>query len=548
MHRRLGGWVGALSVVALAALGAACTTEGSAEPRAGAVSAPRDTAVARPGSGAAASAGPLERGLGAIDAGLIAQDVGFLACDELEGRDTPSAGLRIAARYIVNRLERAGLRPGAESGWYHLWPMAERRLTGEDSSVALVFEEPAAGAEGPRELPLAYGTEWAVHPTELVDASLEAPLVWCGDGSRSAFRELELDGVVAVCLEGDESRARRRKRARDAGAVGLLVLREPLAPSQGPSEDGEADGAEDPFETWVERLAKPVHIQPRDTSGRLPVLWLQGAPAARLAELGGALEPGAALPVTARIDVTGTREVLIENVCGYWPGRDPELEDEVILVSAHYDHVGVRRGEIYNGADDNASGSAALLALAEALAAHGPLERSVLLLWVSGEEKGLLGSAAWSREPWLPDGGRPLCNINFDMVGRNAAGMLEYTPTPEHAAYNGLSERVVRLAALEGFDDLRSADKDFSRSDHASFFKRLDIPVVYVSAGEHPDYHEPTDTADKIDSDKVARFTRLVFRLITELQDADLSLERFADGPAATAGSAEQPAPPATDR
>jgi Zn-dependent M28 family amino/carboxypeptidase len=212
--------------------------------------------------------------------------------------------------------------------------------------------------------------------------------------------------------------------------------------------------------------------------------------------------------------------VRVQNVCGYWPGSDPLLAGEVLLASAHYDHVGVEHGQVYCGADDNASGSAALLALAEALAEHGPLERSVLLLWVSGEELGLLGSRAWARDPWLPGGARVIANVNLDMVGRNAPELLEHTPSAAHPAYNRLAEQALRLAPLEGFSDLRSVDKEYGRSDHAAFAEELGIPVLYLSTGEHEDYHRPSDTADKIDAGKVARMTRLVLRLLVDASAA----------------------------
>jgi hypothetical protein len=103
--------------------------------------------------------------------------------------------------------------------------------------------------------------------------------------------------------------------------------------------------------------------------------------------------------------------------------------------------------------------------------------------------------------------------------------MLEYTPTPEHERHNQLSRLLAQLAPLEGFTDLRNADKDFRRSDHYVFATELDVPVLYFSGGEHEDYHRVTDTADKVDSEKVARFARLALRIVAELQAEDLDLE-----------------------
>ena len=213
-----------------------------------------------------------------------------------------------------------------------------------------------------------------------------------------------------------------------------------------------------------------------------------------------------------------------ENVCGWWPGSDPVLRKEAIVISAHYDHVGTRDRQIYNGADDNASGSAGLLALAEGLAAYGPMRRSVLLLWVSGEEKGLLGSDAWARSPWLPGQSRAVANVNIDMIGRNAPDKLLITPTAALPQHNGLVRLADRLAPDEGFGPLGSCDEYWFRSDHASFSQHLEIPVTFLFADVHEDYHEPTDTADKVDFDKIRRVMRLVLAMLDGLQGDSLDI------------------------
>jgi Zn-dependent M28 family amino/carboxypeptidase len=165
-----------------------------------------------------------------------------------------------------------------------------------------------------------------------------------------------------------------------------------------------------------------------------------------------------------------------------------------------------------------------LLALAEALSEYGPMRRSVLLLWVSGEEKGLWGSAAWSKAPTLAAGQRAVCDINIDMIGRNAPGKLLITPTREHDEYNGLTRLAESLAPLEGFPELGGCDDYWHRSDHISFAQHLRVPVTFLFADVHADYHKPTDTPDKIDYDKIRRVTRLVLRMLDGLQSDQLRL------------------------
>ena len=469
------------------------------------------------------AATPLERGLAAVSAERVGADIDFLAADELRGRDTPSPGLRVAADFIRGRLVALGFEPGGPAGWTHGWTLVERSLSPGRVAARLDL------GDGPVDLEL--GVDHAIHPSDLRDHELAGELVWCADGEREAFAGLDLTGAIAVCAEGESSRARLRRRAEDVGAAGLVILARGADVGAGEAGAGAARFAE-----WTERLARPSHHWPHGPGERLPVHWLGGEAGAALLARAAELRAGEPLDAGFDVRVAASTDLEVDNVCGLWRGSDPELAREVILVSAHYDHVGERDGEIYNGADDNASGVAALLALAEALAAHGPLERSVLLLFVSGEELGLLGSRAWAEAAAFPaslPGARAVCNVNFDMVGRNAPGMLEYTPTADHEEHNDLARSAVELAALEGFDDLRSADKDYGRSDHASFARALGIPVLYVSGGEHDDYHQPTDTAEKVDDDKVARFARLALRLLAGLRRPELDLELEAAAAAA---------------
>lgn len=172
-------------------------------------------------------------------------------------------------------------------------------------------------------------------------------------------------------------------------------------------------------------------------------------------------------------------------------------------MSSHYDHLGVDKGEIYNGADDNGSGITCLLALGEALKEHGPLGRSILLIWVSGEEHGKWGSRAWTENPSLPEGHAPVANVNLDTIGRNDPDSLFVTPTKSHAKYNSLTKLAERFAKEEGFEQLpQGSDSFYTESDHY-IFARLGIPVCLLTAGLHEDYHKPTDTADKVGCDKI---------------------------------------------
>jgi Zn-dependent M28 family amino/carboxypeptidase len=157
------------------------------------------------------------------------------------------------------------------------------------------------------------------------------------------------------------------------------------------------------------------------------------------------------------------------------------------------------------------------MAIAEALTKSGPLRRSVMLMWMSGEEKGLWGSKAWTEHPWLPGDRKAICDINIDMIGRNAPDSMLITPTRDRKEYNGLVRLAEKLSPLEGFPTLKSADAYYERSDHYNFAK-IGLPVAFLFDDVHEDYHKPTDDADKIDYDKIRRVVRLVIRMLDGLQ------------------------------
>lgn len=447
-------------------------------------------------------------GIEEIRADRIRADLFFFADDAMRGRDTPSPEQRIAARYLRARLERLGFTPGAGASFFFEYALARKKVDPERSFLG--FSGPG-GTER-----LVFGEDYFISSSRYAgDGSFSGPVRFLGEASKEACEAASLPGAWGVTVDDGGSILRRARNAERSGASGLIVLTDP------------ASGL-DPFPVRFRKtteLAKSGVSSPRigahSKRAFFPVYYLsKTGTEALLAAAGSADLAGLASGLDLRVESeqVGDEETVLEDVCALWPGSDPRLRDEVLIVSAHYDHVGVRDGEIYNGADDNGSGSMGLLAIAEALAARGPLRRSVMLVWVSGEEKGLWGSAAWTEAPTLPAGTQAICDLNIDMIGRNAPDHLLITPTRDHPASNWLSRLVTRLSPLEGFPRLGSADEYWARSDHMNFSQNLKIPVAFLFSGEHEDYHRPTDTPDKIDCDKVARVARLVFRVLVNLQ------------------------------
>ena len=351
---------------------------------------------------------------------------------------------------------------------------------------------------------------------DVAELELAGGVVYLGAGAKADYEGKALAGSWALVTMSETINWRERSRnAAESGALGLLVAPDPK------SEEAE---------WWRGSKIQRTSVEGNEegggrSGGGPPQLLLSAAGAAALLD-GAAPASGTKLDlvVTERRKPGPETHETLENVCGFWPGRDPLFAHEVIVISAHYDHVGTQGGEIHNGADDNGSGTCGLLAIAEALKSYGPLRRSVLLLWVSGEEKGLWGSAAWTKKPTLAEGYRAVCNLNIDMIGRNAPDYLLITPTSAMEQYNGLTKLAEQHGPREGFPKLGSADEYWGRSDHANFSQNLGIPVAFLFSDVHEDYHQPGDDPEKIDYDKLARVVRLVLRMLDGLQEDALGV------------------------
>jgi len=225
---------------------------------------------------------------------------------------------------------------------------------------------------------------------------------------------------------------------------------------------------------------------------------------------------------TLKIQVQRERKARAANVCAVLEGTSKK--SQAVVISAHHDHVGTRLdGDRFNGADDNASGTAGLLALAEAFAAADERPaRSIVFLSVSGEELGLWGSAYYADNPTWPRD-RIVANVNIDMIGRAGRDgdtlQMQVTPSYAHPKYSTLVRDAVALGEKFGVA-FQSGDTYYQRSDHYNFAKK-GIPVVFFCNGEHEDYHQVSDHADKLDPEKMERIARLAFWTGWHVANAD---------------------------
>jgi hypothetical protein len=314
------------------------------------------------------------------------------------------------------------------------------------------------------------------------------------------------------------------RAAGEAGASGLvLILAEELPPEVVSMVAGQIEGSGLPLQpvptmgmTW-EAAERWFDSGNQDLKGLSAAT--EGDPVDYPVEL-----VGMALTVRAPLD----RETSSPpNVVGLVRGSDPDLSASYVVLSAHFDHVGIGEpnaegDSIYNGADDDASGTAVLLEVARAFQAMSyPPRRSVVLLAVSGEEKGLLGARHWVEHPTVPLDG-VVANINLDMIGRNAPDTL-IAIGQEFTSLGDLSKSIAQRNPALGLTIAPDPDPEeqaFFRSDHLAFV-RADIPAIFFTTWDHEDYHQPSDEASRIDADKASRVARLTFLLTWAIAEDD---------------------------
>lgn len=230
--------------------------------------------------------------------------------------------------------------------------------------------------------------------------------------------------------------------------------------------------------------------------------------------------------ITINLEYQTVEELTAPNVVAILEGSDPTLRDEYVTFSAHMDHVGVGNpvngDSIYNGADDDASGTIAVLEVAEAFATlHPRPRRSLMFVIVSGEEKGLWGSEYFTDNPSVPIE-NIVANLNTDMVGRN----WKDTIVAIGKEHSNLGETLNRVNArhpelgMTAIDDIWPNQRFYFRSDHYNF-ARKGIPILFFFNGTHEDYHRPSDHVEKIDGEKAARIVKLVFFLGLDIANAD---------------------------
>ncbi|HMF55561.1 MAG TPA: M28 family peptidase [Pyrinomonadaceae bacterium] len=487
----------------------------------------------------------------------------FIAADAMQGRDTPSPGLDVTANFIAMNLARWGFKPAGDDGTF-LQKIALLRnyidpakTSAEMSGAKFTYGEDfqAVANAGTASGNLVYvGNGWVIkskgiNSYEGIDVRGKIVIL---------FGTALPKGVTRVDLTGQrgEDWESPLVYARTHGARGAILI--PTLQT---------------FSVWnatrraaTERGSLEVERVLQQEPQQLPVITASAGMLTALfrGERIGADEifsrrasgdAGASFDLASTKQMTftvGTRQERerTQNVVGIWEGSDPVLRNEYVALGAHYDHVGTglplpgsgrflppsadTSDLIWNGADDDGSGTTALLAMAETLAHNPRPRRSILFVWHCGEEKGLIGSDYFTRFPTVPLK-QVVTQLNIDMIGRSKragdtnplnaelSGPNEIYVVGSHmmsTELGDLSEAVNRsylnLSFNYKYDDPADPNRFFFRSDHFNYAKN-GIPVIFYFDGEHEDYHRPGDEPQKIDYEKMTRVTRTVYMMMWEL-------------------------------
>jgi hypothetical protein len=521
---------------------------------------------------------PKQKGFDAITEQAVMGQLEFLSSDWTQGRSTGTEGAYMSADYIASLFKVYGLqpagdvetgslsredrmdgkRPAEKETYFQNFSLLEYK-DGEGHELALVELLPS----GERTTVFALETDFSLRASD-VSESLEAPLVFVGYGLRDMengyddFKGVDVKGKVILRLSGypgqddpgsrgykafhskysGSGRGLRRDKsqvAEELGAAAVIevqpgsdVTRNWAAnlPFRYNSADYEGvEARESYYETRMklpgDKIARsPVQIS---VSDRVTGALLDGTAVDLVAfqkEVGNSMKPASLELTGKRLKIKTTVESKIiraRNVVGVLPGKDTSA---IIVIGGHYDHLGIHDGWIWNGADDNASGTVGVMTIAKACMATGekPEKTIVFCAW-TGEEKGLLGSEYFADHPY--NGSKVILNLNFDMISRdNRDDTLGVKCTMNYTkAYPVLEELTTQNMKDFGLNldiTFRPAERPGGGSDHASFSKK-DIPVIYFEAGFPPEYHQPGDHIELVNPVKMTNIIRAGYLTIWDL-------------------------------
>ncbi len=473
----------------------------------------------------------------------------FIASDYMQGREftTPVPGLDITAEYLKTQCELMGIKPGVDGYFQNvemevLKPDLENtwcKVMNEAGDVQSTFPDiysfigPSNGDTIESDVVFAgygwYDEKTKYNDTEGIDVKGKIVL--------AMTRNIELCADSASDALSVNVEMRKMNKMLMGGARALVLVPDPLNPNTDEFDGVKkyALGGTFSLKGANGRQSLPMSLVLGTTELADGLLAASGKTLAQLQkEINDSGSPKSIVVQNTRAKIQLPKDksdITGRNVVAIVEGRDPVLKNECIVLSAHYDHLGMNaEGEVFNGADDNGTGTVALLEIAQAFQAMKKKpRRSVVFVWVTAEEKGLFGSNFYSQFPIIPLE-KTVANVNLDMVGRSAETEPVLTDDKEKklAGPDGLyvitGNQSSELAKISNdvsekmglvLDD--SLSKEFlTRSDYYHFYKN-GVPVLGLSTGLHEDYHKTTDELDKIDYAKMKRVTQYAFSVAHEV-------------------------------
>lgn len=466
-----------------------------------------------------------------ITADELRAHVKFLASDDLEGRASGTDGNRKAAAYIADQMKRYGLKPGGDNGtYYQTFEFVASTKLGTANACTIQSSTFSGGH-------LVLTPDVDFRPLGFSsNASVSGPVVFAGYGISAAednyndYNDLDVNGKIVVVMrygpDGNDPHSEfgkftslrtKARTAREKGAKALVLI-------TGPMDDEADDLIKLSFDQSFASSGIPAFTMKREAverifpDGRKDLKAIQEK--IKKDRVPESFEiHGVSMSLTS--DVVFVR-AKTANVIGYLDGTDPDVKDEAIVVGAHFDHLGFGGEgsgslvpdvhEIHHGADDNASGSAALLELEQAIAARKEtLRRTFIFTAFSGEEIGTLGSSYYVNHPLVPLE-RTIAMVNMDMVGRLDGKALTIYGTGTSPAWNDL----LSSNNSDSTFTLKLVPDGVGPSDHSQFYGK-DIPVLFFFTGTHADYHKPSDTWDKINYGGEVLVTRYVESILKSI-------------------------------
>lgn len=460
----------------------------------------------------------------------------IVAGKEMQGRETATEGQRKAAAYIEDQFKALGLQPANKGNYQQSFPVFQ------DSLIESTIEVNGKRFDGTRDFFINLSTANAstIMASEVVFAGYGV-----SDSTRNDYKDLDVQGKIVLVMQipfssiGGNSAPRIRtspfmiaKDAQKNGAAAVLIVSNSVIRRSAPYVKGAL---------YQEGYKKSIALNSYQITEEIAKA-IMGADYDAAKE---AIKNGNPQPKVYTADVKlnykkAVNELVSTNVIGFLEGSDKK--DEYVFITAHYDHLG-KRGDsiIYYGADDDGSGTVSILELAEAFikakaAGKGP-RRSIVFMTVSGEEKGLWGSEYYSDHPVYPLE-KTTVDLNIDMIGRTdpkrkvgdssnyvyvvGDDKLSSDLRPISVAMN---KKYTKLELDYKYNAPKDPERIYYRSDHYNF-ARKGVPIIFYFNGTHKDYHQPSDTPDKIDYKQMAKRAQLVFYTAWEMANRNEMLKR----------------------